>query len=132
MSVESAIRGKLVAASGVTNVVGQRIYPHFVPQGRAYPAITYFRVDTARVDSHDQAGGLFNSRFQIDLWGADPDVLFTLAEAVRAVLNGFRGTTGGVAFGAILLADERDGPYEPGAELFRRSQDYFVWAQEAA
>lgn len=49
MSAETSVYAALTGAAGVTAVVGDRIYPDFLPQGKPLPAIVYARAETEYV-----------------------------------------------------------------------------------
>lgn len=51
MSAESALESALAAASAVTDVIGDRVFPDVIPHGKPLPAIAYFRTDTEYVQT---------------------------------------------------------------------------------
>lgn len=108
MTIESELRTYTLAGAGVATLVGTRMYARMLPQTPTLPAITYQRVDTRR--QHDMAGpdGLPRPRMQVTCWGATPAAAYGLAGAVRARLDGYKGTWGTLTIGSCLMVGERD------------------------
>jgi hypothetical protein len=51
---------------------------------------------------------------------------------VKALLSGYRGTSGTVYFGGVFLLSERQTAEEAGSDLFHRvSLDFQVWSRPA-
>lgn len=88
MTIESDIVARLLAVSGVTDLVAARVYPLILPQGPTYPALVYQRIAGARdaVLEGDPGGG--EARIQITAWASSYSGALALAEAVRAALAG--------------------------------------------
>lgn len=134
MSAEKAICAILTAASGVSSLVGNRIYPVRPKQSGALPAITYFRVDGPRVHSLQGPSGLGHPRIQIDCYASTYADCLELSKQVRLALDGYRGIIAGVNVQAILLLsdfdmeEDEDAPIVP--DEFRRVMDFRVWYQE--
>jgi|WetSurSiteA1Bulk_404760.scaffolds.fasta_scaffold19697_2 hypothetical protein len=126
--IEALVRAQLLSDPTVFGLVATRIYPSMLPQAVTLPAISYFRVSTGRLLSHDGPSGLEHPLLQLDMWAESYDVAKALAAAVREALDGFASS--GELRGAFL-SDERDIPEDtPG--LVHLIGEYFVWAAEAA
>ena len=108
MTLESELRTYTLAGVAVAALVGTRMYARMLPQTPTLPAIVYQRVDTRRM--HDMAGpdGLPRPRLQLTCWGATPAAAYGLAAAVRARLDGYKGTWGTLTIGSCLMVGERD------------------------
>ena len=108
MTLESELRTYTLAGAGVTALVGARMHARMLPQTPTLPAITYQRVDTRRL--HDLAGpdGLPRPRMQLTCWATTPAAAYGLAAAVRARLDGYKGTWGALTIGSCLMVGERD------------------------
>jgi hypothetical protein len=123
--IESAVRAVLLADPAVTALVGAgaeaRIYPLILPQGAAFPALTYQRVSS--VTQYAQDGpGLARQRIQIDAWAMTYRAAKDLARAVRSALEGHRA--GNIQ--GVFVDPERDF-YEADTRLYRASTDFYVW-----
>lgn len=132
MSVETAIRARLVADATVSGLIGTRAYALVLPQETAYPAITYNRVSGVRVHDLDGPAGRGTPRISVNSWAETYLEAKALAAAVRVCLDGFRGTVGGVEINNISIENEID-LFEEDAGLsgtYRIMQDYFISHRE--
>lgn len=131
MSIETDIVDVLEADAAVIGLLGAppntRIYPEILPQDPAYPAVTYFRVDTHRERGLSGPCGYARPRFQFDVWATGYGSKRAVADAIRRALDGFQSA----AIGSSSLIDESDEPAGPdiasaGTTLYRVRQDYLI------
>lgn len=142
MSIEAALYAHLTANAGVAALVGSRVYPMgSVPQGAAFPRITYQRISS--VHEHHQGGvaGLAHPRLQVDCWAQGASgyaAVKALAEAVRMALDGRRGAMGAgdaaVDVRSVILEGQSDG-WEPPTDssavgVHRVRMDFIIWHAE--
>jgi hypothetical protein len=115
---EAALRARLTGASGVTSVVGQRIYWVERPQATALPAITLQIID----DPREQTMGGFQSRLfctvQADVWALTYAAAKAGKEAVIAALAP-KVTANGIKFGDATNIAARD--------LSERTETQFIY-----
>jgi hypothetical protein len=95
MALGQEVYGRLVGDTGVTDLVGGRVYPLLLPQVATMPAISYQRISNTQ-----QLGStpLRRSRYQIDCWGATYSAADTVAEAVKACMEE-------ASFGGVKMAE---------------------------
>jgi len=124
MTAEESIVARLAATTGVTSLVGTRIYPMQAPQTAALPLVTYQRISTVRAGSLRGSGGLADPRIQVDCWAENYGAVKALADQVRRALDGY-AAPGVVA----LILGEHDLLDDEGRR-HRVSQDYSVWVDE--
>lgn len=125
--MEEALVAKLLALTGITALVGQRITWARRAQGGALPAIVLHRIDGNRDYHLGGASGLIASRVQVDCWAASFGAAKLAARAVDAAVSGARFVQGSIRFDAILVIDERDDSEDlNGTPLFRTSLDLAV------
>lgn len=121
MTISSLVKTAL-SVSGVTSIVGSRIYPTLLPQAPTYPAITY-----GRVSNTGQMGTtvLRESRYQIDCWATTYAATQTLAAAVKAALEEHTDTdqTPGIKMSRVV--NELD-DYDSDAEVYRTIVDVIL------
>lgn len=135
ITIEQGLYHFLTNTAGITALVSTRIYPNKLPQTVTLPAITYQRISTPRIHTHDTSGktGTAHPRFQFDAWGTSYASCKAVADAIRAALNGYRGTMGGadpVTVQGALIDDERyDNSPDTGME--RIMSDFIIWHLEA-
>lgn len=131
-TLEEGIVAFLIADATIHAVVADRIYPMIIPQGATLPCLTYQRISTPRIVTHDSSGAtgdLTNPRFQFDGWAVTQKVAKAIADALRTVLHGKRGAMGGVTIRAALAENEAP-EYIAEAELYRSRSDYIIWQEE--
>ena len=118
MSYESDLRAHLLGASGITTLVGERIYPITRPQNSVLPAITYTRIFGNPVQS---IGGFTSAtseiRIQIDCWASTYDQVQALALAVRD-----RMFVTAATFRSYMQSDTDF--YEDDTKIYRVSMDF--------
>lgn len=88
MSIETQLYSTLAANSGVTSLVGTRIYPNKAPDSAQRPCISYMVVSGTRINTLPGTGDAVKKRIQVschaDLYSAAKSV----ANAVMAALEG--------------------------------------------
>lgn len=127
--MEGAIVSKLRGTSGVSAIVGQRVWPGRRPQARTLPSITVFRVDGAPIYTNDGETGLAEGRVQIDCWATTYTDAKNAAGAVKDALSNFEGTQSGTTFRLTYVIDERDteeGGSNQDTYYYRTSIDIMV------
>lgn len=126
-TIEEALQAKLVATATVTALAGARIYPAAGSQvASTSDYVTYEKVDGAPV--HDMAGasGLSSGRWTLMAHSTSYAGAKTLANAVRAALDGFRGTQSGLNVGSVLCVAEED-LYDPETRQHLVAVDFMVY-----
>lgn len=90
MTLDEAIRDRLLATTGVTGHVGSgaaaRIYPGRIDQGASLPAIRYTRISEIQPNHLGGLVGYGNSVVQIDSYAANYADALDLDERVRVGL----------------------------------------------
>ena len=134
--LEEGLTSYLRAYAGLTALISTRVYIMKIPQSATLPCLTYQRISTPRILTHDSsgaAGDLASPRFQFDAWATTYKSAKAITDQVRAALNGKTGEIGSApsayTIRAALIEDE--GPtFDPEVELYRSRSDYFIWHQE--
>jgi len=128
--IEEAVYTHLKTDANVAALVGTRIYPLVAPQDAAYPLLVYQRISTPRVRSHSGPSGLAYPRIQITCAADQYDVTRSLANTVRASMDGFKGLLGSlVDVGAVFAENEID-EYEDQSKAFTIRLDMVIWHKE--
>ena len=134
ITIEEGLAAFLVANAAVNAIVSGRVYPNKLPQTVTLPALTYQRVDTPRVHSHDTSGatGTAHPRIQFDCWAASYANAKGLADALRGALNGYKGTMGTVNPVTVQSALQEDERFDDFADagIVRISCDFIIWHLE--
>lgn len=124
------IYGKLSITSAITDLVGLRIYPVFLIQDAAYPAIVY-TVNNEPLDSRMKDKGPYHDRATVTfhIWADHAqgqqgyDDLDAIDAALRTALDNVEGTVSGVTVEACRYEGSRDGRDEERT-LFLREATY--------
>ena len=128
MTLEAAFVAKLGARAELVALIAARIYPDRLPQGVAYPAVSYRMISNERVSAFGSDTGLAQPRYQFDSWAERKlDAINTSAE-VRKALQRWRQDGPPEIQGTFILSeiDIDDGP----EAIFRRSLDVrFIWRE---
>ena len=130
--LEEGIIAFLKADAAIGVVVADRIYPDMIPQGAVIPCLTYQRISTPRIVTHDSSGAtgdLASPRFQFDAWSETGKEAKAISDVLRGVLHGKKGAMGGVTIRAALAENEVP-EYIPEVELYRSRSDYKISHQE--
>lgn len=104
------VRGILLAASGVTDLVGSganaRVYPIERPQTSELPAITIKDIQNEPSDTKSGVSGLDSVTTEVLSYSNTLDGAITLSEAVRAALDRSSGTYNGETIQSIQYLND--------------------------
>ena len=137
MSVlEEGLASYLINDDDMDDLVDGRVYPLRIPQGATIPCLTYQRISTPRISTHDSSGSsgdLTSPRFQFDAWAETLSEAKEIVDALRAALNGKTGTIGEAPSQVTIsgaLAENEVPEYDPDIKLYRGRSDYIIWIEE--
>lgn len=132
MVIEEGLYNHLSNHAGLTALVGTQIYPIVIPQGKTPPMVTFQKINGPRVHAMQQDAGMAYPRFQVSCWGMTYKSAKDVAAQVRAALQDFKGTmggVGGVVVSGVFIEDEND-LYEPGTQVYHVALDFIIWHLE--
>lgn len=119
MTAETEARAAVVAAAGVTALVGTRVYPMKLRQGATLPAVTYQRAGTAPVNSMSgDTSSLDQVRIQYDAYASTHGAAEEVTTAIRAALR---------SNPRFVYIDERDFDYDDETATYRRMIEFYIW-----
>jgi len=125
-TIEDAIYSKLSGTSGITALVGRRIYPVVLPQKCKLPAITYDKVSDPQIHTMGSESNPCHPRFTIHVWGETLKNVIDIAEQVKTALKYYTGTIASMIIQRIYYDNETD-IYEPQTETYHRALDFLIW-----
>lgn len=132
--ITKALRTRLLAVSGVTDLVGTRIYPQWTPQNATLPAVVYQFIYGDNVGHMGAPSGLASARIEYACFADLQTTAFTVAEAIRTALDGWNGTVDSVEVHEIRLDSRYDEVEAPGAATDQATYvhiiDFSVWYAE--
>ena len=105
MNAGKAVYGILSANSGVTDLVGTRIFPEIAEQEAATPFIVYQLQSVAPEDTHDGPSKLDEVRFEFLCYADTYNKAADVGVAVRAALDRVSGTYNGVNVESVQFND---------------------------
>ena len=130
MRAELAVYAALSAASGVTSLIGTRIYPRTLPQRHTLPALTYRLVSAPRELHHEGAEAVVEARVQTTSHAATYSAVKGLQGAVQTAMDGLApGTYGGVVVEKAYTEDGPDG-HDPQTETELAVTDVLITYRE--
>jgi hypothetical protein len=129
--MQGALRARLLAASPVTTLVGQRVYWVDRPQAAALPAIVLQVISDPRPQHLKGFDDLRETRVQLDVFGTSYASVLAITEAALAALVP-ENTGNGIIFNRALVDGARDlGERTETQFIHRRSTDLLIWWQSA-
>ena len=129
----------LLIDQGLVNLIDPvatgSIYANIVPENARSPFITFQRVTGDKIRDINGPSGLANTTFQIDVYSKSYLESKQLADAVRLILDGFRGTVtigaDSVRIAGVSFQAERDFIDDTAKpKLYRSSVDYLFMYEE--
>ena len=105
MNAGKAVYGILSANSGVTDIVGTRIFPEIAEQEAVTPFVIYQLQSVAPEDTHDGPSKLDEVRFEFLCYADSYNAAADLGVAVRAALDRVSGTYNGVNVESVQFND---------------------------
>ena len=106
---------------------GVGIHPSRLPDKPTLPALVYRVISNVGEISHDGGVELRNPRVQLDAWANRQAEAESLADAVTAALNGYRGVMGDVGYTAAWRLEDSTDLYEQETGFYRVSLDFRGW-----
>lgn len=123
---EHDFKAHLQAASSVSAIVGEKIFPEVIPQGVSVPAIVYTVIFGEPRNSLDGfTSGLINYQVQVDCWCSTYEQALRLAHAVRDQVN-----TAYATFKTVIREFPGQSDYEPDTKRYRRMLYLSCWHHE--
>jgi hypothetical protein len=136
VTVDTAIRARLLSLAPIVALVNARVFTLVLPQGVTLPAIRVQRISQVEPMHFRGPVNVYQARVQVDSVGVTKASVDALDAAVQgdglghyaSGLKGFKGSIGSPAFviRAILPADVRDLYDAEELRQFKISRDFFV------
>lgn len=121
MSYQSDMYSALVAAAGITAIVGTRIYADVADGTTTAPYLVYQVISTGGETTHDGVREIEFPVIQFSCWATGKAAAIALASAVNAVLD---GKTLAGSSGISFQFSNQFGTYEPDTKLYGEIIEY--------
>ncbi len=125
-SAETALYSLLSNVSGVTDLVGLRIYPGIAPQTTEEPFIVYRLISNPPIHVMGSDTALSRPRFSIFIHAHEYDEVKDIKDAVQAAMRNVSGTFNTIVIQQIFFENETDG-YDPTVDRYYTVLDYIMW-----
>lgn len=126
-----AVYARLAAVTGVTDLVGTRIYGGQAPQNPTAPYVVYQEISQHRPSAMGADVGKVRARVQVDSRAVTYKGAKQLANAVQVALQRYSGTSASIEVSAVFLDDDSgEDSYEEEVEMYRVRQTYLIWHGE--
>ena len=120
--IETELLSLLKNDPGITDIIGARVYPLYLPQGLRTAAIVYQQIGSSEDYSTAGAIGIVDYRFQITCWSPTSLPTVQLAAAVRNCLTNAGFSTEGIL--AVRIEGTGDIGYVGETEAANRYGKY--------
>lgn len=134
--IETELATWLKAQPAIAALVGARIYPAHLPQDQTLPAITLEREGGEPIGAMGGSTATSRATIRFDYWaqaeaGGQYTLVKSIADAVRAVFDRYRGALDDLTVSGAFLRSEEDSPEPPedatDMALEHVTQSYEVW-----
>lgn len=124
--IEAAISDLLNTSAPLTSLIAGRIYPIILPETPTLPAVTLQRISQIPMYTLDGALGAASTRLQINVFGDDLQNVSNTEQAIRVVLESYRGTlSNGVVVSSLTITNSQT-MFESDARLYYTMTDYLI------
>jgi len=136
-TIYDALYDEMRDDAGISALVGTgtsaKVFPGIPPPDATAPFISFRRISYIRAETLAGPTTLTRPTFQIDCWGNNNEGMVALSEAVRALLDGFRGNMGddNVVVRRAYLVGQNDDPEDPvdggPNDINRNRMNFEIW-----
>ena len=136
MEIDEALKAYLLSCSGLTALIGRRLYPDSAAQSISLtdgPTVVYDLISEETTDTFvQQTTELTGDTFQFSAWATTRKVADSVARQIKKAFKNYSGVMGGesgVTVNAILqISKSKDSTETP--KLFRTMYEFQIWYQE--
>lgn len=133
-SPEAVLRSALVGSASVAALISTRIYPVVAPASAALPLVTWRRAGITRAHTLSSPMGVPQVSIEYQVYAATYEAARDIADEMRSVLDGYRGTVDNTTVRQTSLQNEVDEFVQlQGSDLpavYQITQTYDCWWQE--
>lgn len=128
--LEKSVRTRLLAHTGVANIISRRAWYSYLEIDAEMPTVTIQEISAVPEGVMGDDAGIVDGRVQVDSYAETRDAAKALGEQVRDALQRWRGSAAGsvLTFVGMNSGGVR---FEPEGRIWRHRQDFSVWFTEA-
>ncbi|MES2126652.1 MAG: DUF3168 domain-containing protein [Pseudomonadota bacterium] len=132
MNGHLVVGGLLSAASGLTDLVADRIYPDVMPDSPTYPAVTYQKIGGSSDRGAVSNPGLVMATFQVSSWAKSRPAAAKIARKIRSAIDRKRKiTVSEVAVDDCFYESDVD-HYDPATKIFFNHSTFRIHYRDPA
>lgn len=105
---ETVLRAAVVGDATVSGLIGNRLYPLVAPASASMPLVTWRRMGIQRQQTLGSPLGTPKLTLEFSIYGSTYDQAREVADAMRAVLDGYGGTLDNTTVKQASLENESD------------------------
>ena len=121
-NIQSAVAATLSAYSGLSALVGTRIYPVVAASLLPYPYCVYVVVHSSPQNSLSGWSGGDNVRLQVSTWAKSYATAYAVSDQVRAAMAQANAAYRNLCIGVL------DGPVDSGLDLYHVITEFSIWS----
>lgn len=133
-SPEAVLRSALVGNATVAALIGTKVYPVLAPASAPLPLVTWRRAGISRSQTLSAPMGVPQVSVEYQIYAGTYEAARDIADAMRVVLDGYRGVVDNTTVRQTSLENEVDEFVQlQGSDLpavYQITQTYDVWWQE--
>lgn len=131
MNINEALYSYLSNYSGLTDLVGNRIYPVKMPKNVIYPAITLQIITGLREHLMGSDSNLIATSVRATSWARTFDSAKQVINQVKEALQDYSGTMAdSVVVQRIFTESDQAELYDVKEDVYYISQDFLIWWEE--
>lgn len=123
--IDNALYALITDDESCAAQIGTRVYPLVIPQNAELPAVCYQTITTQRQYTHDGPSLTPSARMQITIKAASYGDAVVVANLIRNLLEGYKGTVSEVQIAGVFLDNEYDG-FNLDTRSYTVRQDYRI------
>jgi hypothetical protein len=116
--IETAIFSYLQTRTGLTALVGTRIYKNRIPEGAPVPHVHYQRLAAIREPTLTGPLGGCSAHYDFNIFAKSAASMDAIRIQLRKALNGYSGTSSDVIIQSVWVNNDWD-QYDEAAALYR-------------
>jgi hypothetical protein len=127
MILEGIVSLIMAQGSGVSALIGSRVYPELLPENPQLPAITYY-ISGGTAEPTFEGSGMQKLRVHFDCHALTYGQAIAAREALRKLLNGAQGLLpDGTFLGNAQYIGPVDSPFGRTARQFRLGAEFYLF-----
>jgi hypothetical protein len=117
---------RLSGYSGLSALVGSRIYPPLASQEPTPPYVTYYEISHGSDHAMGGRTGLYLVHYAVEAWAETQAEALAIARQIENALDGYSGTSDTIVITYAMLRPSGGPPYDEESGLYRRLREFDI------